>query len=128
MCESRSMRGLARRETVEPSSVRAFLAIAAVVLAAALAAAAAPAAHAATGIEYGLTDDAWLTDGPGEVDARVETLQELGVKAVRYTLKWNDLATSRPAAPTDPQDPAYDWSSVTDVLDALHAHRIDVIL
>jgi hypothetical protein len=118
---------LARRETVEPSPVRAFLALLAVGAAASLTAAA-PAAHAAPGVEYGLTDDAWLTDGPGEVDARVATLQDLGVKAVRYTLEWNAIATAAPTTPTDPQDPAYDWSSVTDVLNALHAHDIDVIL
>jgi hypothetical protein len=108
--------------------VRIFLALATAIAAVSAVAATAPVAHGASGVEYGLTDDAWLTDGPGEADTRVATLQSLGVKAVRYTLAWNELAPTEPVAPSDPEDPAYDWSSVTDVLDALHAHRIDVVL
>jgi hypothetical protein len=88
---------------------------------------AAPRAHAATGIRYGLTDDAWLQDGPGSVDDRVAQLQATGVRVVRFTLRWNEIAATRPAQAADPSDPAYDWSDASTVLDALHAQGIEVV-
>jgi hypothetical protein len=85
-------------------------------------------AAAAPGIEFGLTDDAWLAHGPGSVDDRVTTLQRLGVRVVRFTLRWDEIAASAPSTPTDPQDPAYDWSEASAVLDALHAAGVDVVV
>jgi hypothetical protein len=106
--------------------VRGFLACLGAV---ALVCAAAPAvATSAPGIAYGLTDDAWLANGPGTVDDRVATLGGLGVQVVRFTVRWDQVAPTEPADPTDPQDTAYDWSTTSSVLDALHAHGIDVVL
>ena len=97
--------------------------------AAALACAAVPAlAAGAPGIAYGLTDDAWLANGPGTIDGRVATLDGLGVQVVRFTLRWDQVAPTEPADPTNPQDPAYNWSTPSSVLDALHARGIDVVL
>jgi hypothetical protein len=106
--------------------VRSFLLAFAVL--SAVVAATARAAEAAPRVEYGLTDDAWLADGPGTLDARIAALSRIGVGAVRFTLHWNEIAATQPATPTDPQDPSYDWSSTSDVLGALHAAHIDVIL
>ncbi|HEX3807970.1 MAG TPA: hypothetical protein VHV52_14455 [Gaiellaceae bacterium] len=103
-------------------------ALAAALLTALIAFAAPPRAQAAAGIKYGLSDDAWLLDGAGTPAARVATLQKLGVKIVRFTLHWNQIAPTAPATPTDPADPAYDWTQDSDVLDALHAARVDVVL
>jgi beta-glucosidase/6-phospho-beta-glucosidase/beta-galactosidase len=47
---------------------------------------------------------------------------------VRFTLHWDQIARSRPVNPTDPADPAYDWTHATAVLAALHAQNIDVVL
>lgn len=107
---------------------RALAALAAATCALTLAAVAAPRAHAAPGVEYGLTDDAWLQDGPGTIQDRVATLQNLGVRIVRFTLHWNQIAATRPATATDPSDPAYDWTDASTVLDALHSAHIDVLL
>ena len=96
--------------------------------AAAAFAAGARVAAAAPGVAYGLTDDAWLADGPGSVDARVATLQRLGVRVVRFSLRWDEIAPTEPARPVDPQDPAYDWSGADPVLDALHAAGLDVLV
>ena len=105
----------------------AFLCI---VLACAVAAGAAGArpAHAASGVQYGLTDDAWLVDGPGTLSARLAQLQTLGVQIVRFTLNWNQIATARPAAAASPNDPAYDWSSADTIIDGLRTHGIGVLL
>jgi hypothetical protein len=97
--------------------------------AAALVCAASPAAAtSASGIAYGLTDDAWLANGPGTIDDRVATLDGLGVQVVRFTIRWDQVAPTAPAVPTDPQDPAYSWEVSSGVLDALHARGIDVVL
>jgi hypothetical protein len=117
--------GLARRGTVHATVVRVLL-CATALLAALLAAA--PRSNAAAGIAYGLTDDAWLADGPGTVDERVQTLSDIGVRLVRVTIHWDAVAPTEPADPADPTDAAYDWSSAGSVLDALHAHHVQVLL
>ena len=64
----------------------------------ALVCAATPAvATSAPGIAYGLTDDAWLANGPGTVDDRVATLGGLGVQVVRFTVRWDQVAPTEPA-------------------------------
>jgi hypothetical protein len=88
----------------------------------------APSAHAATGVKYGITDDAWLQSGPGTLPARLTRLHALGVKVVRFTLNWNLIAPAKPAAPTDPEDASYDWSKVDPVLDGLHSRGLTVVL
>jgi hypothetical protein len=90
--------------------------------------AAAPHASAASGVKFGLTDDAWLTNGPGTLDARLAKLDTLGVRVVRFTLRWDQVAHTQPTAPTDPADSAYDWSAADPVLDGLKQHGIEVVL
>jgi hypothetical protein len=116
------MRGLNR-----PARLVALVCLVAACAAAAGATTAAP-ASAAPGIQFGLTDDAWLTDGPGTLASRLTQLQTLGVQIVRYTLNWNQIAHARPANATDPNDPAYDWSTVDPVIEGLRSHGIGVLL
>jgi hypothetical protein len=108
-----------------PSPVVALVALATLVL---IGAVATPCANAATGVRYGLTDDAWLQDGPGTLEQRLAQLDLLGVRVVRFTVRWNEVAAKRPAVAKDPTDPAYDWAADDEVLDGLHAHGIDVVL
>ena len=106
-----------------------MLALACVAAACACAAGAgATSARAATGVSYGLTDDAWLVDGPGTLAGRLTQLQSLGVKIVRFTLNWNQIATTRPATPADPNDSAYDWTTSDTVLNGLRARHIGVLV
>jgi hypothetical protein len=88
----------------------------------------APRAQAATGIRYGLTDDAWLMQGPGTLDERLAKLDALGVRVVRFSLHWDEIAPTAPADALDPEDPAYDWTDASTVLDGLRAHHIEVVL
>ena len=88
----------------------------------------APPAPASAGIKYGLTDDAWLLDGPGTLDSRLTTLDSLGVRAVRFSLHWDEIAPTEPASPEDPADPAYSWEADDAVLSGLRAHGIEVVL
>jgi hypothetical protein len=100
------------------------LALAAVVLALATA----PHASAAPGVKFGLTDDAWLVNGPGTLESRLGKIDLLGVRVVRFTLRWDQIARTQPTVPADPSDAAYDWTAVDPVLDGLRQHGIEVVL
>jgi hypothetical protein len=108
-----------------------FAALAAALTVAAAAAAgvvAAPRAGAATGVQYGLTDDAWLLDGRGSLESRLTQLDTLGARVVRFSIRWDQVAHARPTVPTDPTDEAYVWGKNDAVLDGLRAHGISVVL
>src|SRR5262249_6528989 len=93
-----------------------------------LAVVAAPRAGAATDVNYGLTDDAWLMNGPGTVEDRVAELNAIGEQVVRSSLHWDQIAKTKTAEPTNPADGAYDWTADDAVLDALHSAGINVLL
>jgi hypothetical protein len=76
-------------------------------------------ASASPYVQYGLQDDAWLENGPGALDARLDRLQSLGVDLVRLTLDWNA---------TEPTRGTYDWSTIDPVLQGLHDRNIQVLL
>ena len=67
-------------------------------------------ADASRYVRYGLQDDAWLVYGEGTLDERLDTLDGMGVKLVRYTLHWNEL---------EPRRGAYSWSRSDAILRGL---------
>jgi hypothetical protein len=85
-------------------------------------------AHASPGAQYGIQDDAWLMYGPGTLSDRLAMLDDLGVKVVRFTVRWDQVAPKRPAHPRDSADPAYRWGAYGDVLDGLHALGIPALV
>jgi hypothetical protein len=85
-------------------------------------------AQASPNARFGIQDDAWLLYGPGTLAERVSTLHGLGVGIVRFTLRWDQVAPTRPANARDPNDAAYEWGGYGDVLDALHASGIPVLV
>jgi hypothetical protein len=88
-------------------------------------------ASASSKVQYGLQDDAWLQVGTTKwpsLEERLATLDQLGVDVVRYTLRWDHIAASRPKKQANPDDPAYDWSAADALLAGLQAHGIDVVL
>jgi hypothetical protein len=86
--------------------------------------AAAPSAIAARGITYGIQDDAWVMGGPGTLDQRLDTLKALGVTTVRFSVRWNQVAPSKPARALAVNDPAYDWEGLDAILGGLHDRGI----
>ena len=104
------------------------LSMLAIVLAIAAASLGVPHARAASSVRYGLTDDAWLLDGGGTLESRLTQLDTLGVQVVRFSVRWDQVAPTRPAVPTDPADPAYVWGKNDAVLDGLRAHGISVVI
>ena len=78
-------------------------------------------------LRFGVQDDAYLSAGPS-LQGRLDTLDGMGAKLVRYTVNWRQIATTKPRKASNPNDPAYDWSNADAVLQGLHARKIDVLV
>jgi hypothetical protein len=85
-------------------------------------------AEASSGVRYGIQDDAWLEFGPGTLNQRLTTLKRLGVPLVRFTLRWNQVATRRPRDAASPRDRAYDWRRPDRILRGLRRHGLTPVL
>ena len=96
----------------------------AVVSACAYASSAAAAPTSSTAIQ----DDAWLLDGPGTFDQRLDVVQSLGVTIVRFSIHWDQVAPTRPARALASNDPAYRWQAADAVLNGLHARGIEPLV
>lgn len=88
-------------------------------LAVSLLGAAASGAQAAPGLSYGLQDDAWISYGPGTLDERIASLQRLGIRTVRVTLRWDRIQPARDR---------FDWGRPDTVLPALDAAGIGLVV
>jgi hypothetical protein len=102
-------------------------AVFAAVAATALLAVSAQRAGASRYLRVGLYDDAQSLFG-GE--AAYAEFAQLHVQELRITLAWggtDGVATARPAHPEDPADPAYDWSTYDQAVEAAAAAGIHVM-
>jgi hypothetical protein len=68
-------------------------------------------ADASRYVRYGLQDDAWIAYGPGTLDERLDTLDAMGVKLVRYTLEWHRIERTKGSP---------DWGQADRILNGLH--------
>ncbi len=66
----------------------------------------------------------------GPYDAKAfETYADLGAGLYEITINWSRIAHSRPANPTGPADPAYEWPpAVTEAIANAKEHGIQVVL
>ena len=78
-----------------------------------------PAAGAASGVRYGIQDDAWLAHGPGTLDDRLDRLERLGVDLVRFNIHWNRVEAVRGKP---------DWREPDVVLQGLRERRIGAVV
>ncbi|HZS24151.1 MAG TPA: hypothetical protein VFA30_04100 [Gaiellaceae bacterium] len=83
-------------------------------------------AHASANAQFGVQDDAWLMDGPGTLEQRLTTLHNLGVRLVRITLRFDEVAATKPTDGRNPDD--YDWGTFGTTLDALHTEGISALV
>lgn len=63
-----------------------------------------------------------------EVPARVAAVKATRAKVARFDILWSEVAKTRPANPTNPDDPAYDWTRADLVIDGFAAARITPIV
>jgi hypothetical protein len=75
-------------------------------------------------IQYGIQDDAWIHDGPGTLKHRLDFVKALGVTTVRFGIRWDVVAPTRPARALASSDPAYRWDAVDPILQGLRARGI----
>ena len=92
--------------------------------------AAPPRATPRPAISYGLTDDAWLANGPGTVDdAGGDARRRSASRSCASRVRWDQVAPTEPGGPDRPDRPRLRLGDDRrSVLDALHAHGIDVVL
>jgi Glycosyl hydrolase catalytic core len=79
-------------------------------------------------VAFGIADDAWLAHGAGTLESRLDELSKLGPEVVRFTVRWDRVATRRPQDARDPTDGAYQWAEVDGVLRGLRRHGIDPVV
>jgi hypothetical protein len=85
-------------------------------------------ATASKGIAVGIFDDASTFD---DRQRTFPLLQELNVQVLRMTLTWggaNGVANRKPAQPTDPSDPAYEWARYDRAIEGATSAGIEVLL
>ena len=73
----------------------------------------------------GVMDDALLGNRP---DLAFPAVQQLHPQVIRYDLSWAHTAPRKPADATNPEDPAYDWSLVDQVVIRADALGVPVLL
>ena len=100
--------------------------LAAPLVAAGVALALTPAATSAQGLELGLADTIFTRADATLRDTWLTRASDLGATIVRLDVGWP--ASRRPERPTDPADPAYDWSSADAAVDAARSHGLKVLL
>ena len=81
-------------------------------------------AAAARGMLVGVFDPNRPFDTP---DTTFPTLVNLRAQIIRVNLNWNEVATKRPLKPTDPADPAYDWSRYDQLMLNAKKYKIQVL-
>jgi hypothetical protein len=84
----------------------------------------ASASRAAPGMLVGIYDGVQPVAAP---ETTFPTLVDLRVQVIRLDLRWNEIATSEPANPTDPADPAYDWNGFDQTVIDAKANNIQVL-
>ena len=81
-------------------------------------------AKAARGMLIGIYDPVQPIASP---DTAFPTLVKLRAQIIRLNLDWNLIAGKRPVSPTDPADPAYNWSRYDAVVLNAAKNKIQVL-
>lgn len=73
-----------------------------------------------------IQDDRIYQEGV-DVEGRIKEMADIGARFLRVDLRWDLVSTGEPAAPRDPDDPAYDWSAYDRVVDAARENGLRLI-
>jgi hypothetical protein len=103
---------------------KSSIALATIVLCVLAASAKPQPAGAARGMLVGIYDPIQPVDSP---DKAFPTLVKLRAQIIRLDLNWNLVAKKQPDQPTDPRDPAYDWSNYDRVVLNAAKNKIQVL-
>jgi hypothetical protein len=75
-----------------------------------------------------LQDDVLAIAPLNDIPTRVEMVKQTKAKVTRVDILWNFVAPTRPANPTDPNDPAYNWSRLDLIFTSLTASNVRIIV
>jgi hypothetical protein len=103
---------------------KSSIALATIVLCVLAASAKPQPAAAARGMLVGIYDPIQPVDSP---DKAFPALVKLRAQIIRLDLNWNLVAKKQPDQPTDPRDPAYDWSNYDRVVLNAAKNKIQVL-
>ena len=74
-------------------------------------------------------DDQMTIAAPiSEVPARINAVKATKAKVARFDILWSEVARTKPAKPTDPDDPAYDWTRADLVINGFAKAKITPIV
>lgn len=93
-----------------------------------LAFAAAPAQAAPSRFDVGITDPAEPGFGEQDIPGAYDAVAAAGVRLTRLPMAWSNVARSRPADPTNPADPAYNWADFDWRVQAARARGLEPLL
>lgn len=86
-------------------------------------------ATAPVGAVAAVQDDHLATESIESISTRLDLLETTGVTTTRVDLFWNAIAgPTRPAAPTDPNDPSYDFARADVIIQGLAERGITPIV
>ncbi len=60
-------------------------------------------------------------------DRRVRQMVELGARLIRTDLPWDLVAKARPTNAQDPDDPAYDWTRMDEIVAAANTYKVKIL-
>ena len=75
-----------------------------------------------------IQDDVLTTASITEIPQRLQLVKNTQAKVARFDILWSFVATREPVDPTNPNDPAYDWSRIDQVLIGFDAANITPIV
>ncbi len=75
-----------------------------------------------------IQDDVLTTASITEIPKRLQLVKDTQAKVARFDILWSFVATRQPVDPTNPQDPAYDWTRIDQVLIGLDRAGITPIV
>ncbi len=79
------------------------------------------------GFTLGVQDDRLAVAPPDELEWRMGLVNQTGARLTRVDVLWNAVAPTRPAHPTNPDDPAYHWARYDTIAAGLARRGIAVI-
>jgi hypothetical protein len=80
------------------------------------------------GLELGIGDATFHSRTAAQRDMSLDRAVQAGADIVAFETEWRGIASSQPGNPTDPADPAYDWSVLDSAVRGATARGLQVML
>jgi hypothetical protein len=83
----------------------------------------------ARGLKTGFMDNSLFTSSDASIrNTWLDRAAGDGAEIIRINVSWKEIVTSQPASPTDPTDPAYDFTSLDNAIESANAQGLSVML